>query len=119
MAQWSGGYQGETHTTRVAGAEAALRHGVSVLQTATSDGDRSKAARNVCQLAARLLSARVRKLKARLEAIEDAAAGGRPAPYAIADNDLRARLAATRELGLPGILTELSVGAMLVSEHQR
>ena len=64
MVQWSRGFSGNTHATRVEEAEAAVRNSVTVLE-AQSATAQSNPVKNVRKLAERLLSARVRMLKAR------------------------------------------------------
>jgi len=71
-----------------------------------------KAIANVRRLAERLLSARVRMLKARLSAGEDASAKetGSQGPEEFAS--LRTRLAAVQKQGLAGILAEFDLESL-------
>jgi hypothetical protein len=106
LAQWAGGYSGNTHATRVADAEAALRHAAAGLRSDASSDRSPKAVANVRKLAERLLSARVRMLKARLSAMQDANSKETAPPASEEFASLRARLATVQEQGLPGILAE-------------
>ena len=65
MAQWMGQYSGESHATKVADLEAALRVAIAAMQKAATGAgyDRKRVA--VEKLAARLLGARVKLYKDR------------------------------------------------------
>jgi len=119
VAQWSGGFAGNTHATRVNDAEAALRHAVSALKAGSASPDMVKAAKTVRQLAKRLLSARVRMLKARLSALQDASAGGTRDPESQELAPLRQRLAEAQAQGLAEILVEFSAKEALEGDNQR
>jgi len=77
VAQWAGGYSGNTHATRVADAEGALKHAITAIQAqpGIEATDRAK----VMWMAERLLSARERMLKARLVALRMRVSPGRAA----------------------------------------
>ena len=109
MAQWAWGFSGNTHETRVAEAEAALRSAVAALRSVREGNGPSQATSNVHRLAGRLLSARVRMLKARVNTLQDSSAKetGAVAPQEFAA--LRARLAAVQQAGIAGILAEFDV----------
>src|SRR4051812_26624940 len=93
MAQWLGQFNGNTHATKVEDAEETLRHAVAVFRAA-GPGDRSRKAKSVRNLAEQMLSARLKRLKARLAALEPVAEGREPNAGGI--EALRAREAQTR-----------------------
>jgi hypothetical protein len=103
MAQWLGQFSGNTHGTKVEDAEEALRHAVAVFRAADA-GNRRRKSKMVRHLAARLLSARLKLLKARLAALEPLAEGRELNADGI--EALRAREAQTRADGVNGILAE-------------
>ena len=65
MAQWNGQYTGNTHGTKVADLEDTLRHAVEVFKNSSADVKSSKG-KAVKKLAAKLLNARLKMLKAKL-----------------------------------------------------
>ncbi len=67
MAQWLGQFSGLTHESKLEDAEATLRTAVAAFRAA-SQPDVAKKAKAVQRLAARVLSLRVKLLKARLNA---------------------------------------------------
>ncbi len=103
MAQWLGQFSGHTHATKVEDAEDALRHAVAAFRAAGPD-DRGRKAKSVRNLAERLLTARLKLLKARLAALEPAAEGREQNSEGI--ESLLARAARTRTEGVDGILAE-------------
>ena len=104
MAQWAGGYSGNTHATRVADAEGALKQAITAIQAqpGIEATDRAK----VMWMAERLLSARERMLKARLVALRDASVQDGPQAQL---TDLRARLERLQKQAVAGILTEFGL----------
>jgi hypothetical protein len=106
MAQWLGQYSGNNHATRVEDAEAALRHAVTVFREAGSSKMRKTKAKAVQNLANRLLSVRLRLLKARMAAMEPVSADAEKPSSGI--ESLRQREAKMREGGLLGILVEFA-----------
>jgi hypothetical protein len=102
VAQWLGQFSGHTHATKVEETEEALRHAVTAFHAA-GPGDRRKP-KAVRNLAERLLSARLKVLKARLSALEPAAESRGQNADGI--ESLRAREARTRAEGVSGILAE-------------
>lgn len=112
MAQWAGGYSGNTHATRVAEAEAALRDAAVAMRSESPSNQPQKAVANARKLAERVLSARVRMLKARLRALQDASAKEKAPSGSEEFASLRARLATVQEQGLPGILAEFDLVAL-------
>ena len=103
MAQWLGHFSGHTHATKVEDAEEALRHAVTVFRAAGT-GDHPRKAKSVRGLAERLLSARLKLLKARIAALEPVAEGREQNAAGI--EALRVREAQTRADGVKGILAE-------------
>jgi hypothetical protein len=103
VAQWLGQFSGHTHATKVEDAEEALRHAVAAFRAAGA-GDRDRKAKSVRTLSARLLSARLKLLKARLAALEPVAEGREQSADGI--EALRAREAQTRADEVNGILAE-------------
>jgi hypothetical protein len=116
VAQWSRGFAGNTHATRVQEAEAALRNAVAAFKAQGASAP-PEALKTTRKLAEKLLSARLKMLKARLVALEDAGASGTMPGYAKDLASLRERLASTREQGLAGILTEFSVEQAVDSRY--
>jgi hypothetical protein len=112
LAQWAGGYSGNTHATRVEEAEAALRRAAAALKSGVSSDQPPKAAAKARKLAERVLSARVRMLKARLSAMQDASARDAAPAGSEELSALRTRLARVQEQGLPGILAEFHLEAL-------
>jgi hypothetical protein len=105
MAQWLGQFSGHTHATRVDDAEAALHHAVAVFLRATgSDKQRERKASSVRNLAARLLSARLKLMNARIADLQPVAEesenriGGLEA--------LQQRITKAKAEGVNGILAE-------------
>ena len=113
MAQWSGGFSGNTHATRVAEAEAALRHAITVLQAKQPGEDPTKAANTVHKLAQRVLSSRLRMLKARLSTMQDAKAQDAVPSASQELTDLRRRLALAQTQGVKEVLDEFSASGLL------
>ncbi len=103
MAQWLGQFSGHTHASKVEDAEEALRHAVTVFRAA-GWGDRARKAKSVQGLAERLLSARLKLLKARIAALEPVAEGREQNADGI--EAVRTREAQTRADGVNGILAE-------------
>lgn len=117
MAQWSGGFSGNTHGTRVQDAETALRHAVEVLRSHDTAGQ-AKAAATVRRLAKRVLSARLRMLKSRLSALQDS-----KTERVAADSQefaaLSQRLAQAQGQGIADILSEFAVEEALDPKHSK
>jgi hypothetical protein len=103
VAQWLGQFSGHTHATKVQDAEDALRHAVAAFRAAGSN-DRRRKAKAVQNLAERLLSARLKLLKARLAKLEPAAEGREVNRGGI--EALQARETRTRAEGVGGLLAE-------------
>ena len=115
MAQWNGQYTGNTHGTRVTDFEQTLRHAIDVFKTA-SDEMRSNNARAVKKLAAKVLNARLKMVKAKLSDTIPAKA-----------EDLEKRIVQIEHLtilernlqaaGVDGILIEFGMAELLADDH--
>jgi hypothetical protein len=103
VAQWLGQFSGQTRATKVEEVEEALRRSVAVFRAA-SPADRGGKAKSVRNLAERLLSARLRLLKARLAALDPVADGREQNTDGV--EALRARETQARADGVHGILAE-------------
>ena len=68
MAQWSGQFTGLTHQSKVLDREEQLRHAIDAYRAKQTDDERESQAKIVLRLADNLLSARIRAMKARLNA---------------------------------------------------
>jgi hypothetical protein len=77
MAQWQGAYAGNTHETKTAETEQALRLAVSALE---AGGDRERASRMsaVARLARRVFQARLKALEAKIARESEPRPGGDP-----------------------------------------
>ena len=110
MAQWVGQESGNTHDTRVQDAECALAHAVDVLRSAPSPKDQ-KALKSVVPLAERVLSARTRRLKARLSELRRSYVRSREEQQTLKTMaSFQARLDDLQSSGVAGILAEFGVG---------
>ena len=115
MAQWLGQYTGNTHATRVADVEEALRHAVAAFANTTAPADRRKLSRSILALAKRVLSARVRYLKARLAAAEGAGMEEAVTARAKEIAGLHESLNSAERTGVEGILHEFAGARVLRS----
>jgi hypothetical protein len=106
MAQWLGQFSGHTHATRVEDAEAALHHAVGVHREAASSLDRDKQSKAVKRLANRLLTARLKLMKARIAAAKVIQTGVTLEKRTNEIAPLELRYAKMREAGLDAILRE-------------
>lgn len=66
MAQWNGQYTGNSHLTKVEDLEATLRHAVTIFREASSSAESDTKGKAVRKLAEKLLSARLKFLRAKL-----------------------------------------------------
>ena len=103
MAQWAGGYSGNTHSSRVQETEKLFREAITALRSATAVTSVRSKAKAVRQIARKLLLARVRLMKARVAALPG---GARISRRQLA---LQKELAATQARGVAGILEEFRV----------
>ena len=98
MAQWRGGYQGNTHLSLVRDREAQLQDAVVVYRSVQTDLERHRAHRTVERLAERLHRARVKAVKAYIAALD---------PRDVTTEEAaRRRLDRLFEGGVPAILDE-------------
>lgn len=115
MAQWAGGFSGNTHVSAIEDAEELLRHAATVFLLEADPEKRRKKAKNVRSLAKRLLRTRVRFLKALISERHD------PREEVMSTRiqettSLKQRLANTEDEGIAGILREFSASEALVSD---
>ena len=107
MAQWLGQFAGHTHATAVRDAEHLLRHAIDQLRL-TSHGDQAKKAKAVGALAKRVYSARVRFLKARIQAVSDPSIASAHEERGRELDRLRAALIHVERASVAGVLEEFS-----------
>ena len=100
MAQWRGQFSGHTHSSKIEDVEAILRHAVTVYREQDTEGGRERKGKAVRNLAARLLRARLKLLKAKVAVSEP-----RVAPSPVHEARQRA-LAEARAAGTAAILIE-------------
>ncbi len=112
MAEWLGQFSGNTHATKVADGEASLRHAIVVFRESGLEKDRQRKAKSLRNLAERLLSARLRFIRARIAALEPAAECTEEQYRVIAS--LKEQVARTEEEGVGGILVEFGIQDTLV-----
>ncbi len=106
MAQWKGQFSGNTHETRAHDAEAALRLAAATFREAGSVGERERAAKQVCNLADRLLTARLQLLKSRIAKASEPRMTGLSSAWGDGIDALRARETQAKSDGVRGILEE-------------
>jgi hypothetical protein len=108
MAQWNGQYTGNTHATKVLDLEGTLSHAISVFREADSAEESRTKEKAVRKLAEKLLSARLKFLKAK---ISDAApVTEKDASHRNSRVDtLRRQEIKVRSDGVNGILAEFGV----------
>jgi len=110
LAQWVGQESGNTHDTRVQDAECALAHAVDLIRSAPSPKDQ-KALKSVVRLAERVLSARTRRLKARLSELRRSSARSREEEQTLKTMALfQRKLDDLQSSRVAGILAEFGVG---------
>lgn len=108
MAQWLGQFTGRTHRTAVLDAHELMQHAVAAFINA-NPAEKPKKAKAVRTLAKRLLTTRVRFLKARLSAATDPALDEVLAEHAHEIARLEQALSALVSGGVAEILREFSV----------
>jgi hypothetical protein len=69
MAQWAGQYSGLSHATKVDDYEYMLEHAIEIFKSCT-DAEKSKKAKSVRKLAAKVLNARLKLVKAKRYEVE-------------------------------------------------
>lgn len=104
MAQWMRQFSGNTHATKVQDLEIVLRKAVAALGAASPGKERETKAKSVRKVAERLLSARSKMLKARLDAARTGQESESEEGSGI--SSLRQRIVRLSEEGLDGILVE-------------
>jgi hypothetical protein len=106
MAQWARAYCGETHETKVADAEHSLRLAVAAYHDRETLLNESKQKqRQIHQLAERVLTSRLKALKARVSALESTAMNKRKETDS---SHLRLQIQAMSDEGVSGILKEFN-----------
>jgi aspartate/glutamate racemase len=65
MAQWNGQFTSNTHATKVDDLESALKHAIKMFHEASSEDIRHKKAKSVRKLASKVLTARLKQVKAK------------------------------------------------------
>jgi len=108
MAQWIGQLSGRTHESHIQETEETLRHAVEAFRLSPIEA-RSQKTKAVRNLAKRLLSVRIRRLKARLSVSLDRGMAEAMASRAKGIASLQRRIEATRTQGVPGILAEFGI----------
>ncbi len=106
MAQWLGQFSGRTHATRVLDVEVTLRRAVGALREVSSAEERARLAKQVRNLAKRLLTARLQLLKSRIARASEQRMSGSPSAWADGITALRSKESEIREIGINGILQE-------------
>jgi hypothetical protein len=109
MAQWLGQFSGHTHETKVEDAEALLRHAIEVFRAEGSHPDYEKKAKALRRLAQRLLTARLKLVKAQLAAATDVQSGVALAQRAKQIAGLERKYEAMRQKDVVAILREFGL----------
>lgn len=107
LAQWLGQFTGRTHGTAVRDAEELLRHAVAQLRLASPD-HRARKAKAVRALAKRVYSARVRFLKASIQAVSEPNVASVHDDHGRDFDRLQSALSRVEAASLDGVLEEFS-----------
>lgn len=118
MAQWAGMGSGRTHESRVQEIEASLRQAIAALHTST-EGDREAKAKNLHRLAKKLLSARVKRLKARYAEYSDHATAEVREKREQAIESMGRRIQELEEGGTVAILREFGVEVSVLESRSK
>ncbi len=105
MAQWNGQFTGNTHATKIEDLEETLVQAVSAFRTVSSDAESGSKGKAVRKLAEKLLSARLKFLKARLNDAEPVTEENIKKQISQVEN-LRHQEAQMRLEGISGVLAE-------------
>ena len=108
MAQWLGQFTGRTHFTKVKDLEETLSHALDVFRTANSSEEKTKKGEAVQKLAAKLLTARLKLLKAKLYDT-DPVIEEKVAERTLQIEHLQQQIEEVRVNGVNGILIEFGV----------
>ena len=100
MAQWIGQFSGNTHRSKVLDREAQLRHAIEVYRCIQPQDDRTTQGQTVKRLADRLLAARIRAMKATLNAMEPMS------PDSTIANSMKTKIQHVTNAGVHAILEE-------------
>jgi hypothetical protein len=109
VAQWLGQFSGHTHATKVADVEASMRRASAAFLAATSEAERLKKGKALRALAKRLMTARLKFLKARIVAAQTMATAEAQSKRVAELSSLRVAEAGVHEDGVEGILREYGV----------
>jgi len=109
MAQWAGQFTGNTHESKVLDREEQLRHAMDVYRSKQTDDERALQAKNIMRLADKLLSARIRAMKARLNAM------GPRSPDSPVANSMQARIQQVEIGGIRSILAEFKAADIAIN----
>ena len=113
MAQWNGQFTGNTHLTKVQDLEQTLSHAVTVFREANSSAELPAKEKAVQKLAAKLLTARLKLLKAQLYDTEPVISDELSSRNKRIET-LRQQEAKVRTDGVNGILIEFGVQDLIV-----
>ena len=113
MAQWLGQFSGHTHESKVEDAETALSQTIESLRAAISDPEREKKAKAVKRLAERLMTLRLKMIKARISKLADTRARKRHAGMSTEIESLERKHAAIWEQGVDAIFREFRAQDLL------
>jgi hypothetical protein len=110
MAQWAWQYSGLSHATKVDDNEQLLHHAVEVFKAA-KDEEKSKKAKSVKKLAAKVLNARLKMIKAKRSDVEPVKSEDWAESRIQVEHlgELESRLTSG---GVGGILAEFGVGEL-------
>ena len=114
MAQWLGQFSGNTHATRVADIEDAMRHAVAALRTAKGTDAAVSKAKAARRLAEQLFAARIRLLEVRLDAATPLTSEQSEARPHL--DKLRSRIVAMQAEGVRRVLEEFEISDDLLGE---
>jgi hypothetical protein len=110
VAQWNGQFTGNTHATKVKDCEGALRHAVDVLLACETETELAQKRKAVINLAEKLLIARIKLLKAKINDSEPVTEENQTAPRKQQLESLRQELSEAQDGGLHAILLEFGLG---------
>jgi gamma-glutamyl phosphate reductase len=114
MAQWMGQFSGFTHETKVQDLEESLRQAVKAFASA-SELDRERKAKAVRHLSERLLTSRLKVLRARVSALTEP---GKQTAFGKQATRLQLREQELRAQGIVGILKEFHVPDDICQSNQ-
>jgi hypothetical protein len=107
MAQWIGQFSGNTHRSKVLDREGQLRHAIEVYRRMQPHDDRTAQGQTVKRLADQLLAARIRAMKATLNAM------GPMSPDSPITNSMKTKIQNVTIAGVHAILEEFGAKDIL------